>query len=348
MKFNIGDKVSFLNEKLSGKITRIINEELCKVEIDDGFEIDALAKELVLISKAETSEIPSGKDVIEPLLEKVAVSSNALSALLENGSLFFVSAPAEDMQVLSGPVNFYLVNKTNYTALYSFSAKIKNKTIGIISGTLKSKEELLLCTKKRADLIDWHNLMVQTVLFSKDEYEPTTPLHREFALLLPDLKVEFSTAKGPLAYSKFLTLFSEGIQQEINLEELKKKFADEPATEIHSKIIPQRKTSAPKADDSLYGILRNEDEVDLHIQHLVSDYKNLSNAEMLQLQLKRFRKEMDHALKNHYHKLIFIHGVGNGVLRTEIQRELRSYDNIRFADASFDKYGYGATEVNFL
>lgn len=348
MKFNIGDKVSFLNEKLSGKITRIINEELCKVEIDDGFEIDARAKELVLISKAEASEIPSAKDVIEPLLEKITVTATSLSTFFDDGSLFFVSAPAEDLQVLSGPVNFYLVNKTNYTALYSFSAKIKNKTIGIISGTLKPKEEILLSTKKRPDLIDWQNLLVQAVLFSKDEYEPTTPLHREFSLLLPDLKVEFTTAKGTLAYSKFLKLFTEGIQQEINLDELKKKFSDEPVSEVQTKNIPQRKIPASKPDDSLYGILRNENEVDLHIQHLVSDYKNLSNSEMLQLQLKKFRKEMDHALKNHYHKLIFIHGVGNGVLRTEIQRELRSYDNIRFADASFDKYGYGATEVVFL
>jgi dsDNA-specific endonuclease/ATPase MutS2 len=78
---------------------------------------------------------------------------------------------------------------------------------------------------------------------------------------------------------------------------------------------------------------------------LIDDYKNLSNAEIMQIQLKKFRKEMDHAIKNHYHKIIFIHGVGNGVLRTEILRELRAYTGVRYTDAPFEKYGFGATEV---
>ena len=38
MKFNIGDKVSFLDEKGGGIITKIVDENIVTVEIEDGFE----------------------------------------------------------------------------------------------------------------------------------------------------------------------------------------------------------------------------------------------------------------------------------------------------------------------
>lgn len=345
MKFNIGDKVSFLNEKLSGKVTRIINEELCKVETDDGFEIDVLAKELVLISRIESAEIPTTKDIIQPLLKQVENNSSDLFKLLDNDTVHFVAMPAEDMQVLTGPVSFFLINKTNYQLLFSFSFSIKNKIIGIISGVIKPQSEILLTKKKRTDMIDWQNFVIQAILFQNEEYKQTTPLHRELPLLLPDLKAEFTAVKGNASYAKCISLYAAGKEPVIDMEELKKKFAhDEEQQEVKTKSIPQRKFPQQE-DDHLYGIIRNETEVDLHIQHLVDDYKNLSNAEMLQIQLQKFRKEMDNALKNHYHKIVFIHGVGNGVLRTEILRELRSYQGVRSGDASFEKYGFGATEV---
>jgi dsDNA-specific endonuclease/ATPase MutS2 len=44
-------------------------------------------------------------------------------------------------------------------------------------------------------------------------------------------------------------------------------------------------------------------------------------------------------------KVTFIHGVGDGVLKTKMMDILKEYDNIRVQDASLKKFGYGATEV---
>jgi len=45
-------------------------------------------------------------------------------------------------------------------------------------------------------------------------------------------------------------------------------------------------------------------------------------------------------------RVIFIHGVGQGVLRQEIRRILNEYyPHCEFMDAPYHIYGYGATEV---
>ena len=45
-------------------------------------------------------------------------------------------------------------------------------------------------------------------------------------------------------------------------------------------------------------------------------------------------------------KIVFIHGKGEGVLRHAVIHELNyRYKNCSYQDASFQEYGYGATQV---
>jgi hypothetical protein len=86
-------------------------------------------------------------------------------------------------------------------------------------------------------------------------------------------------------------------------------------------------------------------EVDLHIEELLDNYTHLSNGEILEIQLRHFRKNLEKAIEKGEHKIVFIHGVGNGVLKKEIRKILETYEGISYQDASFKKYGFGATEV---
>lgn len=86
-------------------------------------------------------------------------------------------------------------------------------------------------------------------------------------------------------------------------------------------------------------------EVDLHIHQLVKSYKGMSNHDMLTLQLDTARHKLDWAIKKRIQKMVFIHGVGEGVLKTELDYLFGRYDNIKFYDANYQKYGLGATEV---
>lgn len=86
-------------------------------------------------------------------------------------------------------------------------------------------------------------------------------------------------------------------------------------------------------------------EVDLHIGQLVKSSKGLNNYDMLEVQLSTAKRQLEFAIKKRIQKVVFIHGVGEGVLREELYTLFRRYENLKFYDADYKKYGAGATEV---
>lgn len=86
-------------------------------------------------------------------------------------------------------------------------------------------------------------------------------------------------------------------------------------------------------------------EVDLHINQLVKSTRGMDNHDLLNLQIETAKRQLDFAIQKRFQRLVFIHGVGEGVLRQELEFLLKRYDNIKFYDADYQKYGRGATEV---
>lgn len=86
-------------------------------------------------------------------------------------------------------------------------------------------------------------------------------------------------------------------------------------------------------------------EVDLHINQLVKNPKGMGNYEMLNLQLETAKRQLEFAISKKIQKVVFIHGVGEGVLKEELSYLFGKYDNVKYYDAEYQKYGLGATEV---
>lgn len=87
-------------------------------------------------------------------------------------------------------------------------------------------------------------------------------------------------------------------------------------------------------------------EVDLHIDSLLDNTRGMSSANILNYQIDTFRQVMDENRHNHGSKIVFIHGKGDGILRQALMKELNHrYKGCHAEDASFARYGYGATEV---
>ena len=87
-------------------------------------------------------------------------------------------------------------------------------------------------------------------------------------------------------------------------------------------------------------------EIDLHIETLIDDHRNMDNGQILEIQLSRFRTSLETALLHKGNRIVFIHGVGNGKLKFELRKILDTeYKKVRYQDASFKEYGYGATMV---
>lgn len=86
-------------------------------------------------------------------------------------------------------------------------------------------------------------------------------------------------------------------------------------------------------------------EIDLHIHQLVKSTQGMTKHDMLSLQLDTARYRLEYAIKNRIQRIVFIHGVGEGVLKLELQYLFGRYSNIEYYDADYQKYGLGATEV---
>lgn len=91
---------------------------------------------------------------------------------------------------------------------------------------------------------------------------------------------------------------------------------------------------------------KDESEIDLHIEKLVEHPQRLDASEMLAIQISKFEQSLQMGIENKRPFLIFIHGVGAGVLRTEIHKRLSLNKQIKyFEDAQKERFGFGATKV---
>jgi dsDNA-specific endonuclease/ATPase MutS2 len=86
-------------------------------------------------------------------------------------------------------------------------------------------------------------------------------------------------------------------------------------------------------------------EVDLHINQLTKSSRGMTNHEMLNLQIDAAKRQLEFAIRKRIQKVVFIHGVGAGVLKEELKYLFGRYENIKYYDADYQKYGSGATEI---
>lgn len=87
-------------------------------------------------------------------------------------------------------------------------------------------------------------------------------------------------------------------------------------------------------------------EVDLHFHELVDDISGLKDRTKLDIQLNHFERMMRIAAEQKIKRIVFIHGVGQGVLRHQIRSRLDIYyPECSVRDANPREYGAGATEV---
>jgi DNA-nicking Smr family endonuclease len=87
-------------------------------------------------------------------------------------------------------------------------------------------------------------------------------------------------------------------------------------------------------------------EVDLHIHELVDDQRGLADGAKLAIQMAHFDRMMDIAKREKLRRIVFIHGVGQGVLRHQIRTALdQHHPDCNYREGDPRRYGSGATEV---
>ena len=325
---------------------------------DDGFEIPTLLKECVVVAPAaETVER------IAATPEKaVAVGHDASQTTVEmapaeetpgGDSLNIVLAwePQNPKNLSQTEFDTYLVNDSNYYLYFTYSTRPNETNLWNIryAGIVEPGIQVFLESIKGTDLPEMDRVNVQLIAFKKDRpYMMKNPVAIDLPLdttkffklhcFRPNIYfdtevIAIDLVKDDRPHVRAI-IDSSHIEEEIR----RKKALDKPKRKpVEKRSLPSQATVRRKGEVI---------EVDLHIQELVDSTAGLSNADMLNMQIDRFRKVMEENLKNKGQKIVFIHGKGEGVLRQALMKELNHrYKGHQVQDASFREYGFGATQV---
>ena len=124
-------------------------------------------------------------------------------------------------------------------------------------------------------------------------------------------------------------------------------FSQEVNQKLKADLIEQQDSDLRKKFKHLekYGG-KERDVIDLHVENLIDSYHGMSNSQILNIQMTHFRRFLNQSINKQQRKIVVIHGVGEGVLRHEIRKELdKYYAEYKYYDAPYEEFGMGATEI---
>jgi len=342
--FKIGDKVKFLNEVGGGTITKITGSNSVCVESEDGFEIpvstaDIISAENNSVYSSEESHVSvrtyEKQDCFSHKVENKESDIPSLSIKTESG-FFFGFLPEDSKNPLSGRIEVYLVNNSDFNLLYQFSHFNGKEYVSQKYGEMHPNSKVLLETISRIDINELPDYCFQIVYFKSSEPSMNTPFNQVVKI-------------NPVKFYKSGSFVDSGLfNKKTMLFDLKRKTFSGAIDELSGKEVKKvlrEKDSTPVVRTNT--VSPEVIEVDLHMKELLDNMTGLSAKEMLEYQMKIFKEKMDDAIASKkVKKIIFIHGLGNGVLKQKIRHELTvKYKKYYFQDASFREYGYGATMV---
>jgi hypothetical protein len=236
-----------------------------------------------------------------------------------------------------------LVNNTNYTFDYEFELKVGKNTFVNFEGDLPGPG------------------FVDMEIIAMEEFNNPVKLISLFKLNneLFEKKITLKPVNLFLATTHIHIIESTGFHRVILL-------SNEIKNRLNPKVITQntQKKTAVKLDINTEEMRKSmlskkfklaakvsykfNNIIDLHAEKLTTNLKHIQSAGILEMQLQHVDYCVDQAILNTQHHLVFIHGMGNGVLKKAIFERLKSNTAIKSIENKLDgRFGFGATEVLF-
>lgn len=369
----IGDKVRFLSEVGGGVVTGFQEKDIVLVEDADGFDIPMPVRECVVIetddynvptpaaraakkrlenqsaartdaatTEASSSALGSGWKAEHPVKPQVSVYRQPEVKGGDVLNVYLAFVPEDIKAVSTTPFEAYLVNDSNYYMYYTYlSAEGKSWTTRS-HGLLEPNTKFLLEEFEKSELNDREHVSVQLVAF-KD--------NRAFAMKpAVNVEIRIDTVKFYKLHTFRQTDFFEtpALMYDVVKNDLPAKQVYVSAEDLQDALMKKKTVEHPSAPRTIVkrGGKNEIIEVDLHIGELLDDTHGMSNREMLNYQLDKFREVMEQYKNKREQRIVFIHGKGDGVLRKALLDEMkRKYSACKTQDASFQEYGFGATMV---
>lgn len=345
----IGDNIRFLNSVGGGKVTKIDEKKgLVYVEDEDGFEIPALARDIIVIQAVnEKTNFPLKEYTSKPKEQLIEIKVQepkkpepiVETAEGENFKALLAFFPKDIKKMDTTSYECYLVNDSNYFLFYNFVFGEDSNRKSVANGLIEPNMQEFLSEIDKSQLNDWEKLRVQIMPFKKDK------AYSEQDVL--DFTLKINVVRFYKLHSFIETDYFDDPCLLIDLTEARENRLLVEVTPSEIMQAMKQKVSEERRPRLVKKQPKNEIiEVDLHVNSLLDTTAGLSNADILNYQMDVFRKTLEENKNHKGQKIVFIHGKGEGVLRSEIEKELKTiYKNYLYQDASFREYGFGATMV---
>lgn len=356
-KLSTGDTVRFLNTVGGGVVKGFRNKQVVIVEDEHGFDVPVLISECVVVKPAgneKLTQLPEEKNASYDTTPIASIpNATAEKKWTEEGkqpeetpegekiTACLAWLPIDIKNLSSTTYECYFVNDSNYYLFFNYMSREGDSLKIRYSGLIEPNTKIFLEELGKGDLNEIEKVTVQFIAFKR---------HKPFSVKNPcsvDLRIDTV---------KFYKLHS--FHENDYFEE------DALTCFIMRNDIPEDKfhISTGDLEQAMKEKNRQDDrprrariekakketvtEVDLHIDELLDTTAGMSNADILEYQLSKFNEVMNEHIHRKNHRIVFIHGKGDGVLRDAIVKELKkNYPKCFYQDASFREYGYGATMV---
>ncbi len=346
MKFKIGDKIKFIDEIGGGVVTGIIDSKLLKVKTDDGFEMPVLSSDLIpdhrsMPDKENISQkVSNSVTTTKPEEEPYFISPiNPWRKVREEEGVYLGFEPHEQQWLLTGDVDVVLANNTPYELLYSLYLN-REETEGVDFSSVPAESKIVVETIPRDELENWKSGYLQLLFHGDKPNKVFLPVHSVIDIKSARFFKEGSYKDNTLFNGKAIIINIASLSAIPHVSSSNTEVKDD------SYVTESKATSIKKKQlvDN-YRTGSGEALVDLHIGELVDNILGLSSKDMLNIQVDTFNKVLSNAIENEYNKVTFIHGVGNGVLKSTIIKELENYEGLKNSMASIAKFGVGAIDI---
>lgn len=355
----IGDKVRFLSETGGGKVAGFQGKNIILVEDEDGFQIPTQITDVVVVDnddygmgkvvekklnynqkesteKEDIEEEPADK----PVTFRKPVEERKGGELL---SAYLAFVPMDIKQVTNTRFEAYLVNDSNYYLHYTYLSSENNAWTLRSTGEIEPNTKLFIEEFGREELNKLNHLSVQLIAYKREKpFVLKHPIDVQFRIdgvkfyKLHTFEENDFFEQPALLY----TIVENGKTARplvVDAQKLKEEMFQKS----------ERNTSLPKVSS---GMQKKGDNsplvIDLHADVLLETTAGMSATDILNYQLEQFRKTLAKYKEKKGTHIVFIHGKGEGVLRHALIHELNyRYKSYTYQDASFQEYGYGATQV---
>jgi len=352
--FKQGDRVKFLNDTGGGIIIRI-DQKIAYVENEDGFEIPVNISQLLPVEVPHYESSPFTTVSTQPSVENdtfrdaachvsttpdyIDLAGDASESNVDGSVNILLAWVPQRKKDRKTEYDIYLVNDCSYHIMYVAAMISEGAYRGLQAGMLECDTTIHIAQIRDEDLKNISSIRLEVLFFKKGVYLPQEPMRYE-------LKIDEFYLMDAINYTSNEYFDEKALVYNITEEHLMAEI-EKVAHELQFKFVKQKQMIDQPLPKPVKKEPENDlEEVDLHIEQLVDNPKALTPVEMLDIQMRHFSSSVEEAIRNRRKRIVFIHGVGNGRLRLEIQKVLKQkYPKLRYQDASFKEYGFGATLV---